>query len=159
MKNTKSEKIKKPPKKWLIFSAVSLVSADFGCRMRHHVQCRRAQPPQPAGGVETWAGKSGVKYAQISVFAPAGSLDTGKIAGFRQKIKSLRKGHHAQKREERLYGRVLRRRENQRNRRPRLIRRLGHCRGRKLFSFHPLELRKRNVFFRERRDARQGRAG
>jgi hypothetical protein len=78
-------KIKKPPKKWLIFSAVSLVSLILAavCAIMFNASGRSLKSQQAA---ETWAGGSGVKYAQISVFAPSGSLDTGKIAGFRQKI-------------------------------------------------------------------------
>jgi len=80
-------KIKKPPKKWLIFASVSLLSAVLAvvCLAMFN-SAGRSLRSQNAASV--WAGKSGVKYAQISVFAPAGSLDTGKIAGFRQKIKS-----------------------------------------------------------------------
>ena len=78
-------KIKKPPKKWLIFSAVSLASLILAavCVIMFNASGRSLKSQQAA---ETWAGGSGVKYAQISVFAPSGGLDTGKIAGFRQKI-------------------------------------------------------------------------
>jgi hypothetical protein len=80
-------KIKKPPKKWLIFASVSLLSALLAvvCLAMFNSAGRSLRSQNAASA---WAGKSGVKYAQISVFAPAGSIDTGKIAGFRQKIKS-----------------------------------------------------------------------
>lgn len=82
----KMPRFKMPAKKWIVFSIVSASSAVLAlvCLVLFSSSGKSLRSQQAAS---VWAGDSGQKYAQISVFAPSdGGLDTGKIMGFRQKV-------------------------------------------------------------------------
>lgn len=96
-------KIKKPdlkrfrPKKtvikkgWLVFGAVSLVLClcAVGCAIAYKNTGNMLKSQLAA---VRWAGDSGMKYAQVSLFLPeSGSLDKTKIQGFRWKVKDTTK--------------------------------------------------------------------
>jgi hypothetical protein len=151
-------KIKKPPKKWLIFASVSLLSALAGSGLPGDVQFRRAQPPQSERGVGLGREKRRKVRADIRV-RPGGKHRHGQDCRLPAEDQVLRLRHDAGGREEHLHRRVQRRREGEHCRRPRLVRRLGHRRGRQLLLLPSADSSQRQLLFRIRRDARQGSAG
>ncbi len=83
-------RVRKPQIKrgWLIFAVVSLAMclAALGCAAALKATGNTLKSQQAA---QRWAGESGVKYAQISVFAPkSGSFDKMKIMAFREKVRT-----------------------------------------------------------------------